>query len=155
MNVNATISVERVGRFYNCKLWVGGSAAEEIQRFVPVPSEREVADAQMWANLKNMQHVHLAWVYRDKLTIAREHSDLRIATLMGSGRGQTAVFDDLVGDRIAALRKSMGRKLAEYGGEEFQELSLSPAEIERLIDKIDVTVIDDPRPEFALFGVTS
>ena len=151
-NVNATISIDRAGRLYDCTLWVSGMAAEEIKHYVPMPPEYEVVDAQAWANLKNMQNVQLAWVYREKLTIAHEYSDLRIRTLMDSGRGQTAVFDDLVGERIAAIRKEMGRKLATDGGNEMQEISLTPAEIERLIHKIDATVIDDPQPKFALFG---
>ncbi len=138
-----TLTVVRGNRMYVAELLINGRAAREIAKVIPRPTDEELYRAQAHAQKCGIVPSTLVWIYRNQIEVCQYNGQIFIKTILGSGRGQTAALDTLVGDRISRLRKDLGREVrgGNYG-EKCKSLHLHHADIERIITMLDAEVIE-------------
>jgi hypothetical protein len=87
--------------------------------FTEIALPEEPDDAYLapntWNNTEGMSHIKELF-YHGKVSVAAQYPIVGaprsvIQTIQGSGRGQTQLFDILVGPRIAKLRYAEGRRM--------------------------------------------
>lgn len=82
-----------------------------------------------------------------------------IKTMTSTGRGQTAMFDKLVGPEIATARLELGRKInrdsntgIRVGGRSVIDIHLSEEDVMELAVRVQTCADDEPEPTFFVYG---
>lgn len=114
---------------YEARLSLTGTCAREIASIIP---DGDDTQSKYWIPNGDTNY---GWLVHEHVLVTGDAaSGIEIKTVAGTGKGQTKIFDLLVGERLSKLRRDLRSTAVENGGDAEQEVSLTYNEVQQMLE---------------------